>query len=398
MGLFGNRHSDTVRQELGIYHSEGVDSFSGSDITIFAVLPYSKNNITERRMAISGRKGFKRFAEIQTISVSSTRSVHPIRVLGQSNPRVYSRGARTCAGTMVFAAIDKDALLDLYVPFEGESFVNHDSFLIDQIPPFTIVITMGNERGQYGVQFIKGVSIVNYGTTYSINDLYTEQTYSYIATEISPLLSTSLSTARSILVDNLLDTNDFFNSVSDIDIPGRRRPTAAPDDIVDTDDPVDLSEVSTLPEPPQEPSSIQEAVLERTIDGDTIVVSVDGKEESVRLLMIDSPEATTIVEKWGPEATAFTRGFLAESRGNLYIERDVTNRDSYRTNRSPGRLLRYVWVGVPGEPGSLLLNEELARAGLGEVQTAFPNERHYERIRQAQVEAQGDGRGIWGSD
>jgi micrococcal nuclease len=49
-------------------------------------------------------------------------------------------------------------------------------------------------------------------------------------------------------------------------------------------------------------------------DGDTIGVEVDGVEERVRLIGIDTPETKkpdTPVQCFGPEATAFTRGAAA---------------------------------------------------------------------------------------
>lgn len=136
----------------------------------------------------------KVFAELQTLSISSTRSVSPVRVFGRSQPLAYCKGAVTIAGTMVFAAIEKDVFSEIYDVDIAESYLNASTSIIaHQLPPFSIVITLANEKGASGIQIIHGITITNYGTTYSINDLYTEQVYTYIATDVTPLLPYSAS-------------------------------------------------------------------------------------------------------------------------------------------------------------------------------------------------------------
>jgi len=51
----------------------------------------------------------------------------------------------------------------------------------------------------------------------------------------------------------------------------------------------------------------------RVIDGDTIVVSIDGKDTRVRLIGVDTPETVhprKPVERFGREASNFTKGLL----------------------------------------------------------------------------------------
>lgn len=55
----------------------------------------------------------------------------------------------------------------------------------------------------------------------------------------------------------------------------------------------------------------------RVVDGDTIVVSISGREEKVRLIGVDTPETVhpnKPVEYFGKEASAFTRR-TAEGQG-----------------------------------------------------------------------------------
>ncbi|WP_243149726.1 thermonuclease family protein [Thermaerobacter sp. PB12/4term] len=54
----------------------------------------------------------------------------------------------------------------------------------------------------------------------------------------------------------------------------------------------------------------------------------------VRLIGVDTPETTKVVEPYGREATAFTRKRLLGK--TVYLEKDVSEKDRY------GRALRYV--------------------------------------------------------
>ena len=162
-------------------------SFAGVDIQAYMYMPlYTQSS------AAAGTKGgpSKLFATLQTISISSTRSVSPVRTLGRASPAAYTRGARTIAGTLVFATINEDVFADVYDLAIGETAKSAStSLLSDQMPPFSIVLTAGNEKGAVATQVIHGITLVNYGTTYSVDDLYTETTYTYVATDIMPLMA-----------------------------------------------------------------------------------------------------------------------------------------------------------------------------------------------------------------
>ena len=131
---------------------------------------------------------------------------------------------------------------------------------------------------------------------------------------------------------------------------------------------------------PSEPGTYR---IQRVVDGDTLaLVDVEGR---VRLIGVDTPETVKPrcpVERWGPEAAAFTREFVA--RGEVRLERDGTSRDKY------GRLLAYVWVG------DQMLNEELIRAGLARAELQYNYSAAMKaRFLRAQAEAHAARRGIW---
>jgi micrococcal nuclease len=118
-------------------------------------------------------------------------------------------------------------------------------------------------------------------------------------------------------------------------------------------------------------------------------VDVDGRNELVRLILIDTPETrhpTSPVECFGPEATAYL-SWLLSLDGELSLETDVSNRDRY------DRLLRYVWLELDGEV--YLVNEVMARSGFASLSTYPPDVQYVDQIREAAVFAREHGYGLW---
>lgn len=119
-------------------------------------------------------------------------------------------------------------------------------------------------------------------------------------------------------------------------------------------------------------------------DGDTVEVEPDlAGRGSVRLLLMDTPETYGGEEPLGSEATAYAERRLEGER--VALETDVEELDPY------DRALGYVWL----EDGTLF-NEEIVRRGLAQLAVFKPNVLYEDRIRGAQEEARGAGRGIWG--
>ena len=129
---------------------------------------------------------------------------------------------------------------------------------------------------------------------------------------------------------------------------------------------------------------LNSAVVKRVVDGDTLKVEIDGKEETVRLILVDTPETKHPqlgVQPFGPEASAFTVSSL--NGKEIGLEKDVSDRDRY------GRLLRYVWVD--GE----LFNQQLIAKGLARVAIYQPDVKYIDQFRTSQQKAQREGIGIW---
>jgi micrococcal nuclease len=134
------------------------------------------------------------------------------------------------------------------------------------------------------------------------------------------------------------------------------------------------------------------AVVERVIDGDTIVVELDGRRERVRYVGVDAPElanreAGTVAECWGEEARDANARML--DGAEVRLERDTSDRDRF------GRLLRHVWVARSGQWH--LVAEELAAAGAVEARSYPPDTRRDDELERAEGAARRAGLGLWGA-
>lgn len=195
-------------------YGKGYNSFSGVDIKgVFA------NQV---------------IAELQAISYSITREKAPIYTMGSADPRSFSRGKRGIAGTLIFIVFDRHALLgafgayadegqqlfflsdkddlrpeandvsitglgvstagdsansaDANLAFQEQNLTAVDSdqipaapWFVDQIPPIDITLAAANEYGSLAVMRIYGIELMNEGYGVSIDDIVSEQQFTYIA-------------------------------------------------------------------------------------------------------------------------------------------------------------------------------------------------------------------------
>lgn len=126
--------------------------------------------------------------------------------------------------------------------------------------------------------------------------------------------------------------------------------------------------------------------LVKAIDGDTIKVKYEGKEQNLRYLLMDTPETNHPQlgkQPFGEKAKERNRELL--NSGKLEIEFDIGERiDKY------GRLLAYVYID--GES----VQEKLIEEGLARVAYVYPpNTRHLDLYEKAQERAKKAGIGIW---
>ena len=129
------------------------------------------------------------------------------------------------------------------------------------------------------------------------------------------------------------------------------------------------------------PTGAAGQIVERVVDGDTIIVRGVGR---VRLIGVDTPETVAPgrpVEFFGREASAFAKRLLEGRRVRLDYDRERTDRY--------GRTLAYVHLA-----DGTFVNAEIIRRGYGHAYTRFPF-RHLDRFRRLEREARSAGRGLW---
>lgn len=173
-------------------------------------------------------------AELQAISYSITREKAPVYTMGAADPRSFSRGKRGIAGTLIFIVFDRHALLSTFGAYQPnkaqqllflsdvddvrpEADVTKDingvgltgggpggigsgieaqespiaavdsdqviaaPWFVDQIPPFDITLAAANEYGALAVMRVYGVELLNEGYGVSIDDIVSEQQFTYVA-------------------------------------------------------------------------------------------------------------------------------------------------------------------------------------------------------------------------
>lgn len=138
----------------------------------------------------------KTIGEIQTISIGSYRDKAPVRTLGSVYPRSYTRGPRSISGSMIFTIFHEHVFTDLmrlgnmrYYSTGSSDFDNYTytTMLADQLPPIDISLVFANEYGAQSHMGLYGVEFFQEGMTFSIEDIYSENTLQYVARDFDPL-------------------------------------------------------------------------------------------------------------------------------------------------------------------------------------------------------------------
>jgi micrococcal nuclease len=133
---------------------------------------------------------------------------------------------------------------------------------------------------------------------------------------------------------------------------------------------------------------LQTAEVIRVIDGDTFRVRINGKNERVRLTLIDTPEINS-QSKEKPQPYAIeAKNFLADlvEGKTVELERDVEEKDRYK------RYLFYVYVDGKS------VQEELIRHGYARVAKFPPNVKYFTQYRKLEEQAKQEKLRIWSLD
>ena len=119
----------------------------------------------------------------------------------------------------------------------------------------------------------------------------------------------------------------------------------------------------------------------KVVDGDTVHVLVDGVDETVRIIGINTPETD---ECWGSEATQAAVRMLDGATVTLIADPTQSDRDRY------GRLLRYVVLPDGSDFGLRMISD--GNADEYTYDDPYANQQSY---RDADAAAAAAGEGLW---
>ncbi len=123
------------------------------------------------------------------------------------------------------------------------------------------------------------------------------------------------------------------------------------------------------------------------VDGDTIRISRNGVEETLRLIGLDTPETRDPrkpVQCFGREASARAKNLLEGERVRIAQDPTQDTRDKY------GRLLVYIW-----RTDGLFYNYRTILDGYAHEYTYDTPYQYQAQFRKAEQEARENGRGFW---
>ena len=133
-----------------------------------------------------------------------------------------------------------------------------------------------------------------------------------------------------------------------------------------------------------------DGTVSRIVDGVTIIANLDGREERVRYIGIDTPESVrpnAKVDCFGPEASKENERLLP-SGSAIRLVVGTEPRDRY------GRLLAYVYRKDEGRQ-ELFVNADLVGRGFADARVFPPNTRHAGEFAQLRNRARLAGLGLW---
>lgn len=128
-----------------------------------------------------------------------------------------------------------------------------------------------------------------------------------------------------------------------------------------------------------EDNFLLETTFVRVVDGDTIVVELNGENIKVRFIGVDAPESVHSDESKNTEEGEFAAKYLESilnGKDTLYIQYDVEQSDVY------GRTLAYVWISdkvditCDTDVENYMLNAMLVKAGVAKAADYPPNTRY----------------------
>lgn len=143
--------------------------------------------------------------------------------------------------------------------------------------------------------------------------------------------------------------------------------------------------------PQREPVAVQHGyTIVRVVDGDTFICAIEGEEQRVRLIGVDTPESVhpnKEVEYFALEASSYLKQMLEGQQ--VLLAYDPANSASKHKDRY-GRILAYAYRAAD----SLFVNAEIIREGYGHAYLNYPFQ-YMEAFLKYERDARLHGRGLW---
>jgi len=172
----GGTKNDFAFKKPIVKRSTFGETFSGADMVVYFAFP--------GHMPIE-------VGVATTVSITSYREKKQFRTIGRITPRGITKGPRTVSGKIIFTVIKEHIVetLKTTIPYLND----YDTLKFDELPSFDIMISMGNEYGGAATMVINGVTTVDEQKTLSIEELFTENIFTYLARDFQPLRETQKS-------------------------------------------------------------------------------------------------------------------------------------------------------------------------------------------------------------
>lgn len=173
-------------------------TFSGTDTLVFIILPNTTPII---------------LGSLTTFSYSSYRVKRPVNTLGGIHIKGIAKGGRVIAGTMIFTMINQHWVKEVcsIVPW-----LNNDNGVIysDELPLFDLMVVSANEYGKYVSMMMYGVDFTDEAQVLSINDMYSENTFSFISRELRNFDNSVVSSNKLQYTSNKFYSDLKFNIIN----------------------------------------------------------------------------------------------------------------------------------------------------------------------------------------
>jgi hypothetical protein len=125
------------------------------------------------------------FGTLSLLSISTHRDKFPVSALSRVRPRGFTSGHSTIAGTLAFNTVDRAMFTRITDEANASYFTDHVK--ADELPLFDISIVLVNEFGRASYSTVIGVTLLDCGVTYSLENILLTENYSYMALDYVPL-------------------------------------------------------------------------------------------------------------------------------------------------------------------------------------------------------------------